>query len=250
MTITSTAEHPTQPPSGRRAPTAAARVRRWLNRVSIRALLFRTILGLFISLILASYIAPLWFQLRGEQLLVVTSGSMEPEIGVGDAVVIRPITDPSQVRIGQIVTFWSGVEKRLVTHRVIALKSVVRQTLVGNQLQPAQDQSGNPIEDPFIKTKGDNNRVADPDLTPVAQVQGIVQETHSGWGYLLAWAHSPMGRLLLFAPPLLMLLGAELLSHTPERYRTAPWNRRTPLSRRFDDEDPVEEATDRGAAAH
>ena len=250
MTITTTAEHATEPPSGRRAPTAVARIRRWLNHVSVRALIFRTILGLFFALIVVSYIAPLWFQLQGEQLLVVTSGSMEPEIGVGDAVVIRPITDPSQVRIGQIVTFWSGVEKRLVTHRVIALKSVVRQTAVGNQLRPTMDQSGNVIQDPFIKTKGDNNPVPDPDLTPVAQVQGIVQEVHTGWGYLLAWAHSPMGRLLLFAPPLLMLLGAELLSHTPERYRTAPWNRRTPPARRFDDEVPVQEEAGHEPAAH
>jgi signal peptidase len=250
MTITTTAEHATGPASARRAPAAVTTVRRWLNRVSARRLLFRTILGVFISLILVSYIAPLWFQIQGEQLLVVTSGSMEPEIGVGDAVVIRPITDPSQVRIGQIVTFWSGVQKRLVTHRVIALKSVVRQTLVGNQLRPTKDQSGNVIEDPFIKTKGDNNVVPDPDLTPVAQVQGIVQEAHAGWGYLLAWAHSPTGRLLLFAPPLLMLLGAELLSRTPERYRTAPWHRRTQPSRRFDDEVPVEEVTGRGPAAH
>ena len=45
-------------------------------------------------------------------------------------------------------------------------------------------------------------------------MRGIVREVHPGWGVPLAWAHSPMGRLILFVPPLLILALAELRSRS------------------------------------
>jgi signal peptidase len=193
-----------------------------------RRAVFRLVMALFIVLIAASYAVPLWFQLQGDRLLVVTSGSMEPEIGVGSAVVVRPITEASQLRVGQVVTFWpvtAGSEQGSImeTHRIVALVNVARRS--PDTREVVRDSAGNAITDPFIRTKGDSNEKPDANLTPVTQVRGIVRDVHPGWGYLLAWAHSGIGRLLLFGPPLLMLLISELFSRVPERWQRASWNR-------------------------
>ncbi|MCA0330614.1 MAG: signal peptidase I [Actinobacteria bacterium] len=177
----------------------------------LRRLLFVTVLGAFIAAILASYAVPLWFQLRGERLLVVTSGSMAPDVMPGDAVVIRPVTDASQLRLGQVVTFAPVGTTMLVTHRIVGLTSLKKlddttgqPIIIGNE----------PVFEPYIRTKGDANESADPNLTPAASVRGIVLSSFSGWGYALSWAHSPMGRLVLFAPPLILLVLAELRSRS------------------------------------
>jgi signal peptidase len=175
----------------------------------LRRLLFVTVLGAFIAVILASYAVPLWFQLRGERLLVVTSGSMAPEVMPGDAVVIRPVTDVSQLQLGQVVTFAPAGSTRLVTHRIVGLTTFERTTDDGKTVVDAQDR---PIYEPYIRTKGDANKAPDADFTPASSVRGIVMAAYAGWGTALAWAHSPLGRLVLFAPPLVMLLLAELRS--------------------------------------
>ncbi|MFN8169098.1 MAG: signal peptidase I [Candidatus Nanopelagicales bacterium] len=190
---------------------------------------FRGVLAFFVVLILASYAVPLVYQLRGERLLVVTSGSMAPEIQPGDAVVIRPVTSAAQLRVGQVVTFLPRRSTLLITHRIQALVPVERRDTVTDQ--PVLDALGNPVLDPYIRTKGDANDGDDADLTPASQVRGIVSEVHAGWGYPLGWAHSPVGRLLLFAPPLLMLIGAEVLSRIPAHVRARG------LRRRSDDRD-------------
>jgi signal peptidase len=202
---------------------ANARAEHALRSIRWRRVVFRLVLAVFVAVILVIYAVPLWFQLQGDRILAVTSGSMEPEIQVGDAVVIRPITDPSQLQAGQVVTFFSGVADKYVTHRIVGLYSVPRR----DQQTHAEltDQSGHVIMDPYIRTKGDHNKYPDPDLTPAAQVRGVVKEVHPGWGYLLGWGNSPRGRFLLFAPPLLLLLGAELISRIPDRWSRKRWAR-------------------------
>jgi signal peptidase len=184
----------------------------------LRRLLFVGVLAAFIGVILASYAVPLWFQLRGEKVLVVTSGSMAPEMQPGDAVVVEPVTDASQLRLGQVVTFAPIGTTMLVTHRIVGLTWLE----VLNDYGDPIDANGIPVAtsgeaalmEPYIRTQGDANDNPDPNLTPAASVRGIVLHSYSGWGAALAWAHSPMGRLVLFAPPLLMLLFAELRSRS------------------------------------
>lgn len=214
---------PDQQHRGRQAERRR-RLSRAVHRFSPRRLIFTAIMAVFVALILASYAVPLWFQLQGDRLLVVTSGSMEPEIAVGSAVVVRPFTSPSQLRVGQVVTFWPTDETQMVTHRIIALTTVMRRTNDAAH-EPVMNASGEPIMDPYIQTQGDSNQSADANLTPYTQVRGVVREVHTGWGYLLAWAHSGYGRFTLFVPPLLLLLGAELLSRVPERWSRANWNK-------------------------
>jgi signal peptidase len=187
------------------------------DAIVVRRWAFRGVIAVFVLAILASYAVPLWFQLRGDRLLVVTSGSMAPEIHAGDAVVVQQVTSASQLKVGQVVTFNPLRSTTLITHRIQALTMIVRRDPTSDT--PVLDQTGQPYVDPYIRTKGDANESPDADLTPATQVRGIVREVHPGWGYLLGWAHSPMGRLLLFGPPLLMLVAAEVLSRIPARLR-------------------------------
>jgi signal peptidase I len=219
-----------------RLASAGRRVRRASGRVGWRRWAFRAIMAAFLGLILATYAVPFWFQLQGEQLLVVTSGSMEPEVGVGSAVVIHPIAGPSELRVGQVVTFYPPGESDLVTHRIVAFKELQRfvNNDDGGGGDPVTDSNGKPILDPYIQTKGDANEFPDVDLAAASQVRGIVRDVHPGWGYLLAWAHSGTGRFLLFVPPLLLLLGAEILSRVPERWSAARWNQTLGAIRRRD----------------
>jgi signal peptidase len=178
---------------------------------------------MFVAVILLSYAIPLWFQLNGDRLLVVTSGSMAPEIEAGDAVVIRQVTSATQLRVGQIITFYPTKSSRLITHRIVALATVVRVDPSG---RPMTYPNGDPLTDPYVKTKGDANRVADPNLTLATSVRGIVREIYPRWGSPLGWAHSSIGKLFLFSPPLVMLICAELLSRRRTDGPFAPWRRR------------------------
>jgi signal peptidase len=174
--------------------------RRWLFRVALLV----SLLG-----ILVVNAVPLWFSAHGQRLLIVTSGSMAPKITEGDAVVIRPLA-ATELRVGQVVTFQAPGSERYTTHRIV---QITRRYLV-------KDPGPDDHQQYFIRTQGDNNRTPDPDLTPIGSIRGIVIETLPGWGRLLTWAHSAEGRLVLFAPPLLLILGSELVSwYTPRRSR-------------------------------
>jgi signal peptidase I len=180
---------------------AHAAVRRWAFGVVFAA----SLVGIIVS-----NAVPLWYRFHGERLLVVTSGSMEPGIHAGDAVVIRPLTAP-ELRVGQVVTFQAPQSDHYTTHRIVA---ILKRYLVKNPGPDDQPQY-------FIQTQGDHNRTPDPDLTQIGSIRGIVAETMPGWGRFLTWAHSAEGRLALFAPPLLLILGAELASwYHPRRPRT------------------------------
>lgn len=213
-------------------PAGGHRVIRALRGLTLRRAAFRTVIAVFMLLIAASYAVPLWYQLQGDRLLVVTSGSMQPLIPVGSAVVVRPITETSQLQVGQVVTFWpvtagDSSSAQLLTHRIIGLVNVVRHApgVDGAPGPIVTDATGQPVTDPYIQTKGINNPAPDPDLTPASQVRGIVRDIHPNWGYALAWAHSGVGRLLLFGIPLLLLLISEAFSRVPERWQRANWNR-------------------------
>ncbi len=180
-----------------------AAFRRWTFRIVFAA----SLVGLVVS-----NAVPLWYQAHGSKLLVVTSGSMEPKIHPGDAVVIRPLAAP-ELRVGQVVTFRAPQASGYTTHRIIA---IVKRYLVTNPGPNDQSQF-------FIQTQGDGNRTPDANLTPIGSIRGIVTEVLPGWGRFLIWAHTPEGRFLLFAPPLLLILGSELLSW--RRRRPAPVRR-------------------------
>jgi signal peptidase I len=188
--------------------TRGARARRWA---------FRLAFALSLVGLIAAFGTPLWFRLHGQKLFIITSGSMEPNIIPGDAVVIQPIGS-DELRVGQMVTFRNtvpvegpnGQVTTYTTHRIVAIKRVELQDPATGQL--LTDGTGSNRSGWFIQTKGDNNNAPDPNLTPVQEILGQVVQVLPRWGYFFHFAQSRQGLLLLFAPPLLLILGAEVLS--------------------------------------
>ena len=104
--------------------------------------------------------------------LTVLTGSMQPGIPVGSVVVVTP-EPPSQLRVGQIVTYRIPVEDhRVITHRVVKV-------LEGG-------------DRPIFQTQGDANNAPDYWL---AQVNGDtvwrVSHVLPGLGLTLNWARHP-----------------------------------------------------------
>jgi len=160
-----------------------------------------------------SLLVPLWFQVHDQRLLIVTSGSMAPRFDAGDAVVMKRIDDPSELRIGQVASFWPPGSHELVTHRIVGMKMLpaLKFNEATQRTEPKLDaKTGEEILQPYILTQGDANAEPDPNATPLTQVRGVILGVHPGWGYVLAWAHSSQGRLVMLAPPLAVLAGLEI----------------------------------------
>ena len=94
---------------------------------------------------------------------IVTGASMEPGIHKGALVFVQPI-DPSQVRLGDVITFQQYGQT--TTHRVIAI---------------GQNPAGH-----TFKTQGDANVVADPEDKTFSGQVGIVRLSVPFAGYAAA----------------------------------------------------------------
>jgi signal peptidase len=104
----------------------------------------------------------------GYRIYVVHTGSMEPTLKPGDAVLDRPA--PSSVRPGEIVTFsvHSGPDS-VVTHRVASYDGTI------------------------VKTKGDANRSVDPWSLHLSQIVGSTVTRLPLAGYALVYLRHPQG---------------------------------------------------------
>jgi signal peptidase len=232
----------------RRAPSPAARssrstpgqpVRRaprpvWRPALSVVLWGVVAVCGLAYAVSLA---VPLWFEAHDQRLLVVTSGSMSPVFDAGDAVVLRAITDESDLKVNQVISFWPTGSDELVTHRIVALQRIPETTpdKVTGRPVPKLDAAGNPKMRSYVITKGDANRYADVNATPVERVRGVVLAYHPGWGWVLDWAGSNVGRAVMLVPPLLALATLELLS-VHDRRRSRAGRAETPTGDRRVDE--------------
>ena len=78
----------------------------------------------------------------------IISGSMEPELMIGDVIVGKDVSDPSEINVGDIITFKGDerFENQKVTHRVL--------------VAPYDDGRGNTV----IVTKGDANTTDDGEI--------------------------------------------------------------------------------------
>ncbi len=172
---------------------------------------------------LASLGVPLWFQAQGQRLLVVTSGSMEPRFAAGDVVVLRSVSDPSELKPGLVVTFQPVGATGLVTHRIVSLHRLpaMEDPGDGGPAVPVLDETGEPVMQAYVRTQGDANPQPDVNATPVERVRGVLLETHRGWGTALTWAGSAQGRATMLVPPLLALATLELMAVLAARRRAA-----------------------------
>jgi signal peptidase len=87
----------------------------------------------------------------GYKMYVIISGSMQPELEVGDIVVVKKI-NPNDLKKDDVISFRKG--QTIITHRIAEVKNAEE------KLQ-------------FL-TKGDNNNTSDKDLVSEKEVEGIV----------------------------------------------------------------------------
>ena len=210
-----------QPFVERRAPRVAARSRApWWRRATTAALWSVVAAGVLAYTVCLA--VPLWYQVQGERLLVVTSGSMAPQFVAGDVVVLRAVSHPSELKPDLVVTFQPVGATHLVTHRIVSLHSLPAMRDVGDgsgRMEPVLNDAGQPVMQAYMRTQGDANPGPDADATPVERVRGVVLRVHSGWGAALMWATSAQGRAVMLVPPLLALATLEVLSVLQGRRR-------------------------------
>jgi signal peptidase I len=137
------------------------------------------------TLILIAFVAPAIPVLFGYKLMIVTSGSMVPELGIGDVAIIDDRA-PESLGEGDVITFRPIGGHTLTTHRIVARKWVEGRL--------------------YFQTKGDANETPDPNLAPALATLGRLVASVPGYGFLLAYASTPAGRLALLAPPAALIL--------------------------------------------
>jgi signal peptidase len=140
------------------------------------------------SVMLVIFVAMTVLRFTGGELLVVRTGSMEPEMSPGDLLISREV-DPRTVRRGDVITFRVPSEDNtLVTHRVTSVQD-----------------DGN-----TFTTKGDANETADPFTTKAEDVLGTKWFVLPGIGRAVVFLASPIGTALLLGIPAAIYIGQSL----------------------------------------
>lgn len=136
--------------------------------------------------LLALYIISSNFNIfGGYRPFLVQSGSMEPAIMTGDIIVVK---DQVKYQINDVITFHNN-SNRTVTHRIVAVD---------------RDNSQK------FNTKGDANRSGDEDIISHNQVIGKVVLVVPRLGYLVSFAKSRLGLLMLLLIPAILFISDEL----------------------------------------
>jgi signal peptidase I len=121
--------------------------------------------------------------------LVVLSGSMEPKMSPGDAVIVREVP-ASEIEGGDIITFQRGSSDTPTTHRVI---------------EKQQTESG-----VAYVTKGDANEDPDRGTVPHDRVVGEVIFVIPFIGHVIQFANTQVGFLALVLTPMVLFVLSEL----------------------------------------
>jgi len=119
--------------------------------------------------------------LGAEHSYVILSGSMEPELSPGDAVIVAE-SDPAEIEDGDVITFRRDGGETVITHRVV-------------EVQTDDGQRS------FV-TKGDANEDPDRQPVPASDVVGTVELTIPMIGYVVHFVNTPLGFVALVLLPL------------------------------------------------
>ncbi len=130
----------------------------------------------------------------GYSMQRISSGSMAPDLMVGDIIISKEVKAPSDIAVGDIVTFNGGAyfENKSVTHRVI--------------VAPAENSGGEMV----LTTKGDANEIKDPEISfdsVKSKYLSKVEFLSKFYNFFL----SPWG-LIIFIAALLIVFFDELIT--------------------------------------
>jgi len=112
------------------------------------------------------------------KVMIVQSGSMQPEIKMGGIVVVKPADD---YKIGEVITFQVAKNKEPVTHRIYDIK------VVGGE--------------PRYITKGDANNAPDQREISQREIIGKVLIDIPYLGFVVDFAQKPIGFGLIIIIP-------------------------------------------------
>jgi signal peptidase I len=138
--------------------------------------------------------------LVGLQSIVIGGGSMEPALGLGSAIIVKPV-DPAALAVDDVVSMQIGPERTTYTHRIVAV------------VDRADGR--------WIRTKGDANPAPDPTLVSASAVIGRVEFVIPLAGYLLALLSLPMGVMFVIGMAATLLAVAWLLESLEPEPRPA-----------------------------
>jgi len=122
----------------------------------------------------------------GLRLLSIQTDSMYPELMSGDMIVDRAVKDPSKLRPGDIITYWTVIngERVLNTHRIENIFSG------GDYL--------------IFETKGDNNTSVDPLTVHESELVGQYWFRIPGLGKVFDYLQTSTGFLLIVLIPVFL----------------------------------------------
>lgn len=122
----------------------------------------------------------------GVQLLSIKTDSMYPELKAGDLAIDGPVKDPSTLRPGEIITYWTVIdgERVLNTHRIVNVFDG------GEYL--------------IFETKGDNNSSVDPLTVHESEVIGKYKFHIGGLGKAFDYLQTPTGFFLVVLLPVIL----------------------------------------------
>lgn len=169
-------------------------VRKILGVLGVLAILLEIVLILFILVMRVSGGVPSLF---GYNIYVISSGSMEPELGVGDIILSRTY-DGEDVQVGDVLTYLGkegDVKGRIVTHRVVRTEGTG--------------------EGQVIVTQGTANDTADPPISKGDVLSVMVYKTVI-LGAIYSVITNVWGFVFLVAAPMVAMIVAEIVSLVKE----------------------------------
>lgn len=159
------------------------KVIKWTGRV-VNVLLIGLLI-LVATIVLTSVMSDGKPSVFGQELKVVYSGSMEPEIKTGAVIGIRPEFDVRNLKEGDVIMFQKEQDV-FVTHRII-------EVINEGQL--------------MFRTQGDNNEFADANAVVPENIYGVHGNINIPYlGYAMDFANSQFGLVVLLLIPGVLLL--------------------------------------------
>ena len=133
-------------------------------------------------------------RLIGYRVYSVISGSMEPELSVGDLLYVRPV-DPTEIEVGDDISFVLNEDLVVATHRVVRIDA----------------------EKQHIYTKGIANEVEDSEPVHFKNVIGVVDFNLPLLGYVSDYIQSSPGMYITIAAVSVMIVLVFLPDFLPKK---------------------------------
>lgn len=152
----------------------------------------RTISNIVVSIVIVFSLIVIFSSLDifGHRMYAVKSGSMEPKIPTGSLVFDEK---SSGYKVGDVITFRIPNNKDTVTHRIVQIKTDLK-------------------NDTFYVVKGDANQASDPNPVPKDDVVGKVSHSVPYFGYLVSFVKTLPGLIIFIIIPATIIIYQELVN--------------------------------------